>query len=367
MSIAARRMTRRSSVFPPDAVTRTSYGVMPWGNPYSGTMTTNAAALLGEDWVGGLSAFCRWQHVTNNGTSWNFAPFDRISEAANVAKKPWMLMVILGSKDNGIPDYVINQVPSSDWIFTDGYEFPVFWSTKANQLRRELFQRIADRYNNDPWLVSVRMTSFWSTHGEPWFAGGSTGKSKWVSAWNATGHSGDLSAVQAAYQQHEKDKWSEMMSMFKPNIAIAQAAGDALYDIDGSIEQTLPARHPDRLSTWTWLREQYGSRTTLQFNGVNAGVGASGYGKWLPNSFGPYAPVPAQRQGRIGSQPVAGAGTTRLPYDNFVTMIRNLTAWQYSYCEVYYTDAWFARSGETTDARKICDVMIEQKDNWARV
>lgn len=366
MSIAARRFQRRRVSTGGGGLTqKLPYGVMPWGNPYQGSMAANTPIILAQPWVGGVSAFCRWAHISNNGSTWNFAPFDAISAAANAAGKPWMLMVILGSIGTDIADYVVDAVPTNEWIFTDGYTFPVFWSPTANDLRTDLFTRLANRYNNDPWLAGVRMTTFWSKHGEPWFAGGEPGKAKWVNIWNSTGHSGDLSTVQAAYQQHEKDKWTEMMGLFSPHIAVSAAAGDALYDVNGSItDTTQPARHPDRLATWTWLRQQYGVRSTFQFNGVNAGNGASGYGKWLSNSFSTLGSVPSQRQGRIGAQPVAGAGTANLSYDGFVTMIRNLTSWKYSYCEVYFADAWAAYNGANADAIKIRNVMIEQKDNW---
>ena len=74
--------------------------------------------------------------------------------------------------------------------------------------------------------------------------------------------------------------------------------------------------------------------------------------------------IPVARRGRIGSQPVAEAGTERLSYDGMVTMIRNLTDRGYSYCEVYGVDVAKA-IGTTAEGAKMRAVFNERKDAWA--
>ena len=71
-----------------------------------------------------------------------------------------------------------------------------------------------------------------------------------------------------------------------------------------------------------------------------------------------------ERRGRIGSQPVAGAGTDRLTYAGFSQMIRNLTDWGYSYCEVYGSDVAAAIDGANSNHLGMRAVMIERKDDW---
>lgn len=372
MSIGARRLSRskHGSSAPPS--TLKASGVLAWFNPFSGPASTRIGEILAQDYVGGISAFCRWDSLSDNGTSWRYTGFDAVSTACASARKPWIGMIIIGGKGAGIPAYVESQIPANNWIDTDGATFPVFWSSIAINLHKEMMDRLVARYKDDPWCVGWRVTTFWSTHGEPWFAGGASGKPKWVSAWNATGHTGDLSAVQAAYQQHEKDTWAWHANAWPARFMHAQAGGDALYDVDSSVtDDTLPARHPDRLATWTDIRASLGSRVTYQFNGVAGGNGAEGYGKWLPNSFGPLGTVPASRKGRIGSQPVAevdkvnaATGNIPLPADSFVTMIRNLTSWGYSYCEVYGVDVLKAIDANTASGIKIKNVLVEQKNNW---
>ena len=369
-----------NSTTPPAGV-RKLKGVTPWFNPFKGALVNRADALLAPDWVGGMSAFARWDDITDDGVTFRYTGFDKVSAAAAKAHKPWALMVILGSQGNGLPGHVISGVPANEWIDVDGGKrFPVFWSPKANAFLQSTMAKLAARYSADPWLAQVRVTGFWSTHGEPWFAGGDAGKPKWCAAWRAT-HPADaglsdaatLVKVQDAYQAQELAWWAAAAALWPSHTALAQAAGDGLYDNALSpAEWEQPGRHPRRLATWTTLRGLYTTRANFQFNGVNAGDGASGYGRWLPNSLGPVSPsttgdavtVPVERRGRIGSQPVAGAGTARLTYDGFVTMIRNLAAWKYAYCEVYGTDVAAAIDGTTADWIKVRNVMNEQKGNW---
>lgn len=355
-------------------------GVTPWFNPFMGALVNRAATMLDQPWVGGISAFCRWEHLSTNGTTWNFAGFDKIAAAAALKRKPWALMVILGNEANGLPAYVQSAVPASQKITTDGGTFPVFWSPVANSLLDAMMDKLAARYASDPWLAQVRVTGFWSTHGEPWFAGGEAGKPKWAAAWRAT-HAADaglsdaaaLVKVQNAYDVQDRQWWADAAARWPSRINLAAAAGDALYDNALSPgEWEKPARHPRRLANWTLIRAAHGSRVNYQFNGVGAGDGASGYGRWLPNSFGPHAvspadgiAVPPERRGRIGSQPVAGAGTDRLTYAGFSQMIRNLTDWGYSYCEVYASDVADAIDGANANHLGMRAVMIERKDDWA--
>lgn len=373
MSISARRLSRVESFSVPPPTALKARGTLPWFNPFGGgAVLSRVDEMLTQSYVGGVSAFCRWDHLTDDGMTWRFGGFDTISGACAAAGKPWIGMVIIGSQGDGLPNYVIDAIPTNEWINTDGAVFPVFWSTTASNLHKAMMDKLIARYKDDPWLVGWRVTTFWSTHGEPWFAGGAPGKAKWANAWNATGHAGDLTDVQAAYQQHEIAVWNWHAAKWPSRIMLAQAGGDALYDVDNSVtDVTAPLRHPDRLGTWTTIRGNQGARVTFQFNGVSGGNGAEGYGKWLPNSFGPLGAVPTARKGRIGSQPVAEVdkvnpftGNIPLPVDSFVSMIRNLTAWGYSYCEVYGVDVLKAVDATTASGIKIKNVLIEQKSNW---
>ena len=363
-------------------------GVSPWFNPYVGALVNRADALLAPDWVGSMSAFARWDHITTDGVTYKYTGYDKVSAAAAKAHKPWALMVILGSQGSGLPGHVLSGVPAKEWIETDGERFPVFWSPKANAFLQSTLAKLAARYSADPWLAQVRVIGFWSINGEPWFAGGDSGKPKWCNAWRAThpadaGLSDDatLVKVKAAYQAQELAWWAAAAAMWPSHIALAQAAGDGLYDNALSpSEWEQPGRHPARLATWTTVRNLYGARSVFQFNGVNGGDGASGYQRWLPNAFGPVSPsakdaivVPAERRGRIGSQPVGGINKEtivgglpkiRLTFAQAVAMLRDLPARKYSYCEVYGTDVAAAIDGNTADWVKVRNVMIEQKGNW---
>ena len=362
---------------PPGLVLRK---VSPWFNPMKGALVDRADELLAPAWVGGISAFVRWWDLTDDGVAWKFTGIDKIAAAAKKAGKPWALMVILGGVDNGIPTYVKTGVPAGDWIETDAAKFPVFWSVKANAYLDALQDKLAARYAADPWLAQVRVVGFWSTHGEPWFAGGEAGKPKWRSLWRAS-HPADaglsdaavLTKVQDAYDVQDRAWWADQAARWPARISLGAAAGDALYDNALSpAEWDEPGRHPRRLANWTLIRAAHGGRSVFQFNGVNAGDGASGYGIWLPRAFGPGATgpggiaIPVARRGRIGSQPVAEAGTERLSYDGMVTMIRNLTDpdHRYSYCEVYGVDVAKA-IGTTAEGAKMRAVFNERKDAWA--
>lgn len=348
---------------------RQANGILPWGNPMKGgMMKAYAPDLLAQSWVGGMSAFCRWDDITDNGTTFKWDGIDAIADACRTAKKPFLLMMIVGNADNGLPTYVQNAIPAKEIIDVRSENFPVFWSVTGTSLLNATLEKLIDRYKSHPYWAGLRYTDFWANHGEPWFAGGAYGKTAWPEAWNRT-HSppGTLATVQAAYQQREKDRFAWLGARVPAHIAIGQAGGDGLYDVDGSKDTGDPLRHPDRLATWSAIRASIGpERAVLQYNGVNAGKGASGYGEWLPKSFGPKAslnPV-AARRGRIGSQPVAEVGTDRLSFDGAVTMIRNLTDWGYSYCELYIQDAVKALKNDTADNRKLRAVIEERKNSW---
>ena len=372
----------------PPAGVRKLKGVSPWFNPYVGALVNRADALLAPDWVGSMSAFARWDHITTDGVTYKYTGYDKVSAAAAKAHKPWALMVILGSQGSGLPGHVLSGVPAKEWIETDGERFPVFWSPKANAFLQSTLAKLAARYSADPWLAQVRVIGFWSINGEPWFAGGDSGKPKWCNAWRAThpadaGLSDDatLVKVKAAYQAQELTWWAAAAALWPSHIALAQAAGDGLYDNALSpSEWEQPGRHPARLATWTTVRNLYGARSVFQFNGVNGGDGASGYQRWLPNAFGPVSPsakdaivVPAERRGRIGSQPVGGINKEtivgglpkiRLTFAQAVAMLRDLPARKYSYCEVYGTDVASALDATTGEWVTIRNTMIEQKGNW---
>ena len=376
-----------NSTTPPAGV-RKLVGVSPWFNPYVGALINRADAILAQSYVGGMSAFARWNHITSDGVTYKWTGYDKVSAAAAKAKKPWALMVILGTDGDGLPSHVVSGVPANEWISTHGEKFPVFWSPKANTQLQELMSKIKARYGTDPWLAQVRVVGFWASNAEPWFAGGPTGKPKWAAAWRAThpadvGLSDDaaLAKVKAAYQAQELAWWAAAAALWPSHITLAQAVGDALYDSVGSLPVGDPDRHPARLITDTTKRSLYTTRSVFQFNGVNGGDGSSGWGRWLPNAFGPVSPsttgdaivVPASRRGRIGSQPVGGINQKiivdgvekiRLTFAQAADMLRNLPAWKYSYCEVYGNDVASAMDGNTADWVKIRNVMIEQKGNW---
>ncbi len=362
---------------PPPGGVRKLRGIVPWTS-WVGALSGRLDEILAQGWVGGVSGFMRWNGLTPDGVTYKWAGYDNMQRAAAKARKPWALMLILGNKTDGYPTHVISQVPANNWIAADAGEFAVFWSPKANQLMDEVLDKIADRYKDDPWLAQVRVVGLWNKHGEPWFAGGVSSKTKWAAAWRAT-HPADaglsdaaaLVKVQAAYQVQDKQWWADQAARWPAHISLSAAAGDAMYDVAGAVADHLPDRHPARLATWTDIRAAHGARSVVQFNGVNAGNGASGYGRWLPNSFGPVTPsaangivVPAERRGRIGAQPVAGAGTTRLSWAGALTMIDNLTAWGYSYCELYGVDAAAAIDGATPEAIALRNKMIAKKGAW---
>ena len=182
--------------------------------------------------------------------------------------------------------------------------------------------------------------------------------------------------VQDAYDAQDRQWWADQAARWPARVSLAAAAGDALYDNALSpSEWHKPGRHPRRLASWTLIRQTYGARSVFQFNGVGAQDGASGYGRWLPNSFGPTATsttgdaiaIPAERRGRIGAQPVSGIGDAsgRLTFDGGVSMIRHLTAWGFEYCEVYGADVAAAIDATAGDWKAIKDVFIECKDKWA--
>jgi len=356
---------------PAGGAVRQANGILPWGNPFKGGMLkAYGAKLLAEDWVGGLSAFCRWDDLTRDGRTFEWGGFDAVADLCAAADKPFLIMMIVGNDGHGLPAYVRDAIPATEFIDVRSEVFPVFWSATGTRLLDATLTRLIDRYKDHPTWAGLRYTDFWANHGEPWFAGGAYGKTAWPAAWDRShGTSGaTLATVQDAYQQREKDRFAWLAGRVPAHIAITQAGGDGLYDVAGAIDTGQPGRHPAKLATWTEIRATHGpQRAVYQYNGVNAGKGASGWGEWLKNAFGPLPGVDASRRGRIGSQPVAEVGTDRLSYDGAVDMIRALTDWGYSNCELYIQDAVKALQNDTPDKRKLRAVIDERRGSWHHV
>lgn len=99
----------------------------------------------------------------------------RDPEAAHRVGKPWSDMEILGTTAKGLPSWVIDRIPGEEFVSPTGRgTFPVPWSSRALELRRDFEEHLASRYRDDPLHVMHRTTGFWP-QGEPWFGGEDSG------------------------------------------------------------------------------------------------------------------------------------------------------------------------------------------------
>ncbi len=374
MSIAARRHHRAVDKL------RRARGAFYWLNP-SAQSQAALQATLSDNWIAGLSVFCRMDDLLpTSATAYDWSFFDKAFAAAVTVNKPVLLMVIHGGIGSGLPAWYTAGLPSDEMITADGATFACFWSPTANARAEAMRQAIADRYGDHPLLYSMRITTDWSTHGEPWFKGGAAGEIAWGDAWDAfrlrtgtPGLAGFVGAKQHYYDVHIPDLIASYAAKFPRHVSLTIAAGDGLDDIVGAYPSTDVRRHPAQLQNCKDARALYGNRFVMQFNGVNATTGASGYGQYLPIAFGPAADINAvtepQRgsQGRIGSQPVGGVTSGAVPMTaaEFTTMIGNLTTDGYSYFECYGTDVRAAETGATSDGLAIRAALQSARDNWA--
>lgn len=348
----------------PNSVRKIS-GVVGWMS------TSNLASLqqvVSAPYIGGLSGFCRWDDFTTDGVTFNWDFFDKVNQAAEEAEKNWAAMVIHGNTSNGLPSYVYSDLPSDEMITADNGTFPAFWSAKVRERKKALTVAFKDRYGAKPYFAQWRITGSWSTHGEPWFMGGVKGQEEFTKKWNSwcartgNGTSGWAGLVEA-YQAYEKSIWLEAASIMPKYIALSQAAGDALKDVDNAKPHTDPLRHPDRYETWGQIRTTLGSRFVAQFNGAGPGDGASGYITWLASSFGPKSSRPS----RLIAQPVGGVttGKVRLSASEFVTMLNTLVTKGYSAFEFYQADALAATDPSPVgDGLIMKNAVIANKDKW---
>ena len=345
---------------------RLARGQFAWTNSSTQTQT-QIEDMITPDYIAGVSAFVRWDQLTTDGVTFDWTVFDKVAAAAAAKSKKWAGMVIHGGVGDGLPAYVTAGLPADEIITADGATFAAFWSTAANERARALRLAIADRYKTDPNLVQWRVTTHWSSHGEPWFMGGSAGKTHWTAQWDVNhsylGETGTgFTALQRAYQLHEKAVWDEFAELWPGHISLSQAAGDAFSDVVGSLPDTDPLKHPDRFATWSAIRTTHGERAVYQFNGKDGGAGASGYGVWLPAAFGPVGAKP----GRIGGQPVGGVTSGAFPMtkETFRTMLANETTRKNSFFEVYGSDVKAAVAGVTAEDLHIRETLQINKDKW---
>ena len=328
---------------------------------------------LASPLVDGLSVYARWSDVTSDGVTFDFSGFDRAAAAAAAAGKPWAGMVVLGHRDNGLPAYIKTGLPEQEWITapdaatgTD-YTFPVFWSSFARTEAERMQQLLADRYSADPNLVQWRVSGLWRNNSEPWLMGGVTGRAQWLEKYRALTNNpkAPFAEVQAAYDSYERGLWDTAAAMWPSRIRLGMAAGDAFADVDLTRAESDPARHPRRLANWSWARERYGNRALLQFNGMNAGAGGSGYGAWLANAFGPNGVSP----GHIGGQPVGGVVVDgRMTTESWREMALRLVERGSDYCEFYGQDvvaAIRATDDQGMHMRQTLEMVQQRWANWA--
>ena len=328
-----------------------------------GTGTTRASMdeALASPLIDGISVFARWSDVTTDGVAFNFGVFDTARAAAGAAAKPWNGMLVYGVRDNGMPEYVLAGLPPGEVLTISGETFPAFWSASAQAAARDLVTRAATRYGDDPNLVQWRVTGLWATNGEPWFQGGPTGRATWLATYQLDHPGASFEDLRTAYNSYEVQIWTEAAAAWPERIRLAQAAGDAFGDHLALLADTDPAKHPQRLATWSGIRATLGSRMIGQFNGVDAGAGAQGYGVWLPAAFGPAGRYP----GRIGAQPIGGVSSdVRLTAQTFREMTRLLTVRGNSYSEFYGSDVLYAVRAQSVEARHLRDTLALYQSAW---
>lgn len=328
-----------------------------------GSSRASMDEALASPLIDGLSVFARWSDLTQDGVTIDFSSFDAARDAAAAAGKPWNGMVVYGVAGGGMPAYVLDSLPADEIISINGQSFPVFWSERAHQSALALMRALASRYGEDVNLVQWRVTGLWSVNGEPWFMGGTAGRQTWLNTYRIAHPGATFEDLRAAYNAYERQIWREAAAMWPARIRLAQAAGDAFSDTDTLQPVDAPERHPQRLATWSAIRAELGSRMIGQFNGVDDGVGAAGYGVWLPAAFGPAGRVP----GRIGAQPIGGVSLdTRLTAETFREMTRLLTVRGNSYSEFYGADVIYALRGVTPEARHLRETLAAYQGAWAR-
>lgn len=326
-----------------------------------GTTRASMDEALASPLIDGLSVFARWGDLTQDGTSFDFSFFDTARSAAAAAGKPWKGMIVLGVAGKGMPAYVLDALPANERITIGGETFPVFWSESTHQAAVALQRAVAQRYGSDPNLVQWRVTGLWSVNGEPWFLGGATGRQTWLATYRLTHPGATIEDLRTAYDAYERQIWSDAAGLWPARVRLSQAAGDAIADTDTLVPVGDPARHPHRLATWSAVRAELGERMVGQFNGVDDGIGAAGYGVWLPAAFGPAGRYP----GRIGAQAIGGVSQdTRLTAESFREMTRLLTERGYSYGELYGTDVLYALRGVTPEARSLRETLAGYHGAW---
>lgn len=334
-------------------------GTIAWFGKNTSRATMDEA--LASPLVDGLSVYLRWSDITTDGVTFNWSLFETARQAASAAGKPWNGMIIYGVVGNGMPAYVTDGLLAGQLITIDGETFPTFWSPQAQAAARDLVTAAAQRFGSDPNLVQWRVTGLWSVNAEPRILGGAPGRRTWVDTYRIEHPGATFEDVQAAYNDYEKHIWAEAAAAWPTRITLAQAGGLALADNVDTLPNTDPAKHPQRLATWGEIRARLGARMVGQFNGVDAGSGAGGFGEWLPIAFGPNGFYP----GRVGAQSIGGVSQdTRLTADDFREMVRLLTVRGYSYGELYGSDVIYALRGRNAEALHMRATLEMYHDGW---
>lgn len=335
----------------------------------SGKNTDQIATLASGDYINWISAFARLDKVNPKPGVYNWSGFDAAAAASGRTGKPYAIMVILGTAGNGMPKHMMAGLPGNQIVSPDGRgTFPAWWSKTFQDRLSEFRRALAARYANDPNLRMVRVTMPWSTHGEPWFEGGTNGRKEWTNKWSSFTRGGTYESMRAAYNQAEIAAFDDMARLFPDRVALSMATGWAFNDQCTGSQPSLwaaPSCHPQRLNTWTRIRAKYGDRVFFQQNGAGDSLnignydGAVGFGAWLDASFGLNGLVP----GTIGAQQVAGVvqNDGRMDAARFVKTIE-VEQRRSRYFEVYEKDVAYIDAGATDGARAMRAAM--QAANW---
>lgn len=297
--------------------------------------------------------------------------FDAIQKAAHQVGKPYALMVIPSTLQRGLPRWYLNGLNRFEIINIDRGTFPAWFSRAANARLHALHVAMARNYASDPLCQMVRINLFWATHGEPWIEGGAPGRRHWLSQYQGyTGNKhADYADLRAAYNRAEIAGFKEMDALF-PRAKMSMATGFGYSDYVSSSNPSLwgrPSNHPQRLATFRTLRQMYGHRAVFQQNGAGDGMrtgnydGASGFGEWLGNSFGPKGLY----RGEIGAQTVSGVMTRdgRMDIPRFGRTIQVERGRGTKWLEVYEKDVEEAVRGASTVGRQLRN-LLQGASSW---
>lgn len=345
------------------------HGVGMWVSP-KGKTAEQLATDAAPSYVNWISGFAKGGEVHLGPGKFDWTGFDAIAAAAHATKKPYALMVINSTDLYGLPKWYLNGLPESEIIRDANGAAPAFWSPTANAYLDELRRAIAARYGADPYFKMVRVNIFWRKHGEPWIMGGAKGKAYWLAKWREYTKNPDATfeSLQARYQVAELAAFKKMAYIFPARVKLSMATGFAFEDVVDSSPSTwgAPGTHPQRLATWAKVRSLLGERAVFQENGAGASPdgqydGASGFGEWLQNSFGPEGMHP----GAIGAQMVGGVSENlpRMTLDIFKNTLK-VEHRRSQFVEVYYKDIQLANKAADHTGAEMRRVLAWHDLSW---